>query len=132
MSDSTGSKEEESFDLCFFDIYNPVWHLVSRVSLANPNFRMVVAEGGKEGESFVPVFTDRDLAERALARMNHPDMVALEMECPETWLLFLERLQHDGYERIAFDIEPGQVPRGGTIAYVIEALRKSIREQSKG
>jgi hypothetical protein len=131
MSDSTGAKEEGGFDPRFFDIYNPVWHLVSRISLANPNLRMVVAEAGKEGAWFVPVFTDRELAERALARMNHPDFIALEMESPEAWLLFLERLQHDGYERIAFDIEPGQVPRGETIAYVIEVVRKSIREQSK-
>jgi hypothetical protein len=132
MSDFTDAMEEWSFDPRFFDIYSPVWHIASRLSLANPSLRMVVTEGGKKGASFVTVFTDRDLAERALARMNHPDMIALEMESPVTWLLFLECLQHDRYERIAFDPEPGAVPRGGTIAYVTELIRKSIREQSQG
>jgi hypothetical protein len=131
MSDSTGAKEEGSFDRRIFDIYSPVWHIVSRISLANPHLRMVVAEGGKEGAWWIPVFTDQDLALRFLTRMNHPNMIALEMECPETWLLFLERLQHDGYERLAFDPEPGQISRGGTIADVIKAVRKSIRDQKK-
>jgi hypothetical protein len=114
---------DDAYDPASFYILASVWHVVHR-----DTFEVLVGDAS-DGRSYVPVFSDSDLAERFIGRVHDPDRIPLEFQSPVKWLEFLEALRKEGHEYIAIDPDPGKRLRIATIENVIESVRNSIERE---
>jgi hypothetical protein len=123
--------EELDLDPDRFIIVNPVWHVVDRRSIDNPDAKGIgVIQGATaDGRPYTPFFTDADLAERFLRRLDDPNAMAFPFRQPRDWLAFLEFLAEVGHECTAPDPEPGRRLQLRTISSVIQAMREQLKRQ---
>jgi hypothetical protein len=106
-----------------------IWHIVDGKSAGDPKrmLRSLIVGRTKDGRSYVVAFTDSDLAERFIERLNLPDAVPLPFLNQQAWLAFLEKLPEAGYEYIGFDPEPnGKIADFGSIDDLISRVREAI------
>ena len=125
--------EELDFDPDRFIILGPVWLITSRKAIDNQDEKgFTIAEGvTPQGVRYVEAFTDSDLAQRFIERMNDPDAVAFPVPTPPDFIQFLENLFGFGYAHIAIDHEPGRRPRIATIPALIGVVRESLKRQDE-
>jgi hypothetical protein len=119
--------EELDFDPDKFIIVNPIWHVVDRKSVENPDEKGIgVIRGVTSDGPYVPFFTDQHLAERFGERLGDPDAIAVPFATPRDWLFFLEFLDENGHEKIGPDPEPGKGLPIYPIAHMMRAIRAKL------
>lgn len=123
------------FDLEFdpdnFHVQTPVWVPFSKVGIKSGNtvdLAKVVVIPRDEGPTFLPVFTDEDLADRALTKNRFGDATMLSFSRSEFETL-LQRLQEAGVKFVGFDLEIPRV-RLATIADALAAIRRGDPSES--
>jgi hypothetical protein len=119
--------EELDFDPDRFVIVGPVWHVADRKSIDPPTDTPGIAVGQMPGgREYVAAFTDRDLAERFIERMQNPDAVLFPVATPADWVNFLNFLSKTGHEYVALDPEPGKRLTIARIGVLIKIVRESL------
>ncbi|HEX5269784.1 MAG TPA: hypothetical protein VFW33_04815 [Gemmataceae bacterium] len=114
-----------------FFIFAPVWRiLIHETDEQGKEVTKIIEDSSKSGLVYIPAFTDRDLAERAVERTGKPSAFPVEFRTPPEWLSLLEQLARE-YNHLAIDPEPGQFLRLAIVADVIRVVRESIRRQDE-
>jgi hypothetical protein len=117
-----------------FYVLGPVWYIVHRHALTlepRQTIEGLVVGTTPKGTGFVPLFTDKDLADRFVKTQGGSELIPVRIMSPEDFLVILEQFKEQGHTHIGYDPGTTRV-RLISIDNAIRDLRRSKEDHERG